>query len=294
MIRKSSNPDIRILPVIALTASAIKGDRERAIEAGMVDYLAKPVKRPALESTLCKWLFDQDARQTLAKFIYDPPVSPRSKVISPRIPPPPSSANQVTWNENVQVERNKETTMLNTQGNQGTRLMASSTSHNTPQQQIKVSKADLQAVLSSSTASKIASKHGDDILKRSRETAEAATSKGGDNLSAAAVLMSARASSLDGKSINVPFDVARAIRPLMTPRSRSYGSPSSGSPASHLKASQAEEGKNDKDGSPSNMPHLIRRNSRVSRGTGRDLEGEILKATHATEGRQRTTSNSTQ
>jgi len=69
MIRKSLNDDIRSLPVIALTASAIKGDRERAIDAGMVDYLAKPVKRPALESALCKWLFDHQARQTLARFL---------------------------------------------------------------------------------------------------------------------------------------------------------------------------------------------------------------------------------
>jgi signal transduction histidine kinase/CheY-like chemotaxis protein len=69
LIRSSANDDIRLLPVIALTASAIKGDRERALDAGMVDYLAKPVKRPALEVTICKWLFDHTARQTLSRFL---------------------------------------------------------------------------------------------------------------------------------------------------------------------------------------------------------------------------------
>ena len=68
MIRSSSNDEIRLLPVIALTASTIKGDRERAISAGMVDYLAKPVKRAALEHTLSRWLFDINTRKDLARF----------------------------------------------------------------------------------------------------------------------------------------------------------------------------------------------------------------------------------
>ncbi|UZJ55556.1 hypothetical protein CBS101457_004876 [Exobasidium rhododendri] len=68
MIRQFVDPEIRMLPIIALTASAIKGDRERALEAGMIDYLAKPVKRSALEATLCKWLYDKNARQSLLKF----------------------------------------------------------------------------------------------------------------------------------------------------------------------------------------------------------------------------------
>ncbi|UZJ56263.1 hypothetical protein CBS101457_005583 [Exobasidium rhododendri] len=67
-IRSSRNPKYEALPIIALTASAIIGDRERALEAGMVDYLSKPVKRSALESVVCKWLFDQSARSGLRKF----------------------------------------------------------------------------------------------------------------------------------------------------------------------------------------------------------------------------------
>ena len=49
-------PQYRELPVIALTAQAMKGDRERCIEAGATDYIAKPVEIDQLLALMRVWL----------------------------------------------------------------------------------------------------------------------------------------------------------------------------------------------------------------------------------------------
>lgn len=51
----SSIASIRNLPIVAMTASAIQGDKEKCRKAGMDDYLAKPVKGKTLENMLLKW-----------------------------------------------------------------------------------------------------------------------------------------------------------------------------------------------------------------------------------------------
>jgi hypothetical protein len=49
-------PQFRSLPIVALTAKAMKGDRAKCIEAGASDYVTKPVDLEQLFSVLRVWI----------------------------------------------------------------------------------------------------------------------------------------------------------------------------------------------------------------------------------------------
>jgi len=55
-IRKLGFTDI---PILAMTANAMKGDRELCLEAGMNDYITKPIKRDIVFNMLDKWLYSK-------------------------------------------------------------------------------------------------------------------------------------------------------------------------------------------------------------------------------------------
>jgi CheY-like chemotaxis protein len=61
-IRKHPDPQVKDILVIAMTASAIRGDREKCLEAGMNNYLAKPVRADTLKQMLESYL-NQPAKE---------------------------------------------------------------------------------------------------------------------------------------------------------------------------------------------------------------------------------------
>lgn len=70
---------LRRLPIIAMTANAMAGDRQKCLDAGMDDYLSKPVSRELLENTLRQWLQRAAGEHPMAEHPTDPRPVMRTK-----------------------------------------------------------------------------------------------------------------------------------------------------------------------------------------------------------------------
>jgi two-component system sensor histidine kinase/response regulator len=65
-IRATEHPSGRRTAIIAMTANAVQGDRENCIDAGMDDYLSKPISMDALRDMLKRWMPGKDTAPTQA------------------------------------------------------------------------------------------------------------------------------------------------------------------------------------------------------------------------------------
>ncbi len=79
-------PACKDLPIIAVTAKAMKGDREKCMEAGAWDYLSKPVDTDLMVGTLRSWLSSSRSIEELAAGMQSLVDATRLSTIDPTTP----------------------------------------------------------------------------------------------------------------------------------------------------------------------------------------------------------------
>jgi CheY-like chemotaxis protein len=65
-IRRREGIEGTHVPIVGVTAHALKGDRERCLDAGMDDYLPKPISPKALSEKVERWLRHSEQAQRSA------------------------------------------------------------------------------------------------------------------------------------------------------------------------------------------------------------------------------------
>jgi PAS domain S-box-containing protein len=68
LIRKAEETTGKHIPIVALTAHAMKSDERKCLESGMDDYIAKPLKKERLVEAIERWCSDGEIRLEVAKF----------------------------------------------------------------------------------------------------------------------------------------------------------------------------------------------------------------------------------
>ena len=106
-VRSSTTPNAgpRRVPIVAMTASAMAGDREKCLRSGMDDYVSKPFTRDQLLRVLNKWLRPATSTSTTSTFESESPAETIHPVENSGRPKSPSPINPAAM-ETIQALEN--------------------------------------------------------------------------------------------------------------------------------------------------------------------------------------------
>ncbi|MCA9794287.1 MAG: response regulator, partial [Candidatus Eremiobacteraeota bacterium] len=93
-IRKLEQGKTERIPIIALTAHAMKGDRERCLAAGMDGYVSKPIDVEELKAELAKVVGEEEEAAPAEAVTEEAPEAPAEEAVVEQAPPEPEAASE--------------------------------------------------------------------------------------------------------------------------------------------------------------------------------------------------------